>query len=113
MKINIEDIAENKGKIIAEKIIAMYHNGVSFDIPENEVRKEIYDVSFAYATIFFFENPEANLDKEIVDILLFKINTFSKERVKPNKKKKEELLAIVIDWYVLDALFDRDITDFL
>jgi len=84
MKINILEIAKNKGNDIAKRIVEKYDEA-DFSFSHNLIEKEIYEISINYAKVFNFENID-NVDKEVRGELIFKVSTFIADKVNLDKK---------------------------
>ncbi len=103
MDINILEFAENKGKEIAKNISEKYDQA-DFDLSQNKIEKEIYNISFNYASIFFFENSKMALSKKMRDDLIFKVRSFIAEKINLDKEGNNKLLTEVIKFYVIQYL---------
>lgn len=127
MDINIEDIAEEKGKVIAKAIASKHYeypytlgkiksakkNFLSdflkgfFKAKEQKImEREIYGRSLHEATAFFLNHGDAKFDDEIIKVLKFHLEERLKHPNKIKKLKQEELLAMVIKIYVIDYLLE-------
>ena len=126
MKIDIEDVAEEKGSVIANKIFEKYGedpviehksfwggfldgllggNGYS----RLKVEKEVYERSLSDATAFFLKNTDAKFDEKIIETLQFRLKTRLKNPKDIKKLKPEEMLANVIKIYAVDFLLEKGI----
>jgi hypothetical protein len=105
MKINILEIAKNKGNDIAKRIVEKYDEA-DFSFSHILIEKEIYEISINYAKVFIFENID-NIDKEVRDELIFKVNTFIADKINLDKKSNDELLANIIKFYTINNLLEE------
>lgn len=123
MQIDIEDIAEIKGKNIADAIFKKYGE---YPIIEHEsfwgsfldgllgggysrlkVSQDIYERAEHEATVFFLQQSEAKFNDEIIETLRFRLRTRLKNAKKVKKMKPEEMLAILIKIYSDDFLLEK------
>ncbi|MBN1364348.1 MAG: hypothetical protein JW976_06040 [Syntrophaceae bacterium] len=123
MRTDIENVAEEKGKNIAKKIIEKY--GKSLILGRKsffasfldrfldggysylKVDKEIYERSLQEATSFFSTNENAKLDNKVMETLQSRLE---KKLQNPDEVKimtAEEMLAMLIKIYVSDSLFEE------
>src|SRR5680860_1557282 len=130
MKIDIENIAEEKGRKIANAIMLKndeYPNlfgkneiskkGIYTDIvkgykegsEEIKIVKEIYAMALHEATTFFLKNSDLKLNSEIKETLELHLSARVKQPSKLKKLTPEELLGNVIKLYCIDFLLENNI----
>lgn len=107
MKTEIENIAEEKGRIIAKAIIEKYDE-YSYSHETHKVQKEIYERALHEATAFFLNNGQTKFNDEIIKILKRHLEIRLENPKEIKKLKPEELLANVIKIYVIDFLLEWD-----
>lgn len=124
MKIDIEDIAEEKGSVIANKIFEKYGedpviehksfwggfldgltggNGYS----RLKVEKEIYQISLQEATAFFLKNVDAKFDEKIIETLQFRLKARLQNHKVVKKMTTEDMFAHLIKIYTEDFLLEK------
>ncbi|MBU0981288.1 hypothetical protein KKC94_01205 [Patescibacteria group bacterium] len=124
MKINIEDIAEEKGSVIANKIFEkhgedpviehksfwggfldglMGGNGYS----RLKVEKEIYQRALQEATAFFLKNVDAKFDEKIIETLQSRLKTRLQNPKVVKKMSTEDMFAHLIKIYTEDFLLEK------
>lgn len=123
MKIDIEDIAERKGKEIANIIFEKYGEDLVVEHKyfwssffdsfiggrhlRLKIEKDIYEKSLYEATVFFLNQSEARFDNKIIEILKFNLETRLKNSKEVEKLKPEEMLANVIKIYAVNFLLEK------
>ncbi|HNU96439.1 MAG TPA: hypothetical protein PKH95_03445 [Candidatus Magasanikbacteria bacterium] len=124
MKIDIENIAEEKGNVIANKIFAKYGedpviehksfwggfldglmggNGYS----RLKVVKEVYQWSLQEATAFFLNNVDAKFDEKIIETLQFRLKARLQNPKVVKKMTTEDMFAHLIKIYAEDFLLEK------
>lgn len=123
MKIDIENIAEEKGRNIANIIFEKYGE---YPIVEHKsfwggfldgilrggysrlkVEKDIYERSLHEATAFFLNQSEAKFDDKIIETLKFRLETRLRNPKEVKKLKPEEMLANLVKIYAVDFLLKK------
>lgn len=123
MKIDIEDIAEEKGRSIANIIFEKYGEepaiehksffGGFFDgllgggYSRLKVEKDIYERSLHEATAFFLNQSEAKFDDKIIETLEFRLKARLQHPKGVKKLKPEEMFANLIKIYAVDFLLEK------
>ena len=107
MKIDIESIAEEKGKIIAKTITEKYDE-YSYSNETKKVEKEIYERCLHEATAFFLNNSDVKFDEKIIETLKFRLETKLQNPKVIKKMTTEDMLAHLVKIYVLDFLLEWD-----
>jgi len=124
MKIDIVDIAEEKGSVIASKIFEKYGEDPVIEhksfwggfldglmggdgYSRLKVAEEVYQRSLQEATAFFLNNVDAKFDEKIIEALQFclKIRLQNPKVVK--KMTTEDMFAHLIKIYVEDFLLEK------
>ena len=122
MKIDIENIAEEKGKNIAKIIIEKYgedpiikHKSFFASLFDGllnggysrfKVEKEIYARSLHEAKSIFLNHGDAKFDDDIIERLRTRLEARLQNPRESKKMKPEEVLAMVIKIYVIDFLLE-------
>ena len=120
MKSDIEDIADEKGKHIANLIVEKYSEDLTIKhktsfasfldglldggLSRSKVEREIYERSLNEATSFFLNHGDAKFDEEILEALQFRLKVRLHNPKVVRKMKPEEMLATVIAIDVTDYL---------
>lgn len=123
MKIDIENIAEEKGRTIANIIFEKYGEepaiehksffGGFFDgllsgrYSRSKVEKDIYERSLHEATAFFLNQSEAKFDNKIIETLEFRLKGRLQHPKEVKKLKPEEMFANLIKIYAVDFLLGK------
>ena len=123
MKIDIENIAEEKGRNIANTIFEKYgedpgvehksFSGGFFDgilsggYSRLKVEKDIYERSLHEATAFFLNQSEAKFDDKVIETLQFRLETKLQNPKVVKKLKPEEIFAHLIKIYAVDFLLEK------
>ena len=123
MKIDIEKIAEEKGRNIASLIFEKYGEdpviehksfwGVFFDgilgggYSRLKVEKDIYERSLHEATAFFLNNSDAKFDEKIIETLKFRLETRLQNPKVVKEMTTEDMLANLIKIYADDSLLEK------
>jgi hypothetical protein len=107
MEIDIENIAEEKGKEIAKAIMKKYDE-YSYSYETSKVEKEIYERSLHEATAFFLNHGDAKFDDKIIETLKFRLKIRLQNPKDVKKATPEEMFANVIKIYVIDFLLEWD-----
>lgn len=124
MKMDIENIAEEKGSVIANKIFEKFGedpviehksfwggfldglmggNGYS----RLKVEKEVYQRSLQEATAFFLNNVDAKFDEKIIETLQFRLKARLQNPKVVKKMTTEDMLAHLIKIYTEDFLLEK------
>jgi hypothetical protein len=120
MTIDIEDIAEEKAKHIANLIVEKYSEDLvtkhetffaSFldglldgGLSQSKIEREIYERSLHEATSFFLNHGDEKFDEETLKALQFRLKVRLHNPKDVRKMKPEEMLAMVIAIDVTDYL---------
>ena len=107
MKIDIENIAEEKGKAIAKAIMKKYDE-YSYSYETRKVEKEIYERCLHEATTFFLNNSDIKFDEKIIEILKFRLETRLQNPKVVKKMTTEDMFAHIVKIYVTDFLLEWD-----
>jgi hypothetical protein len=118
MTIDIENVAEEKGKNIAKIIIEKYGTDPRIEhksflasfldgllnggFSRFKVEKEIYARSLHEATSFFLNHGDAKFDDKIIEILQFRLKARLRYPKEVKKMNPEEMFANLIEIYVTD-----------
>ena len=130
MEIDIENIAEEKGRKITKEIMKKYDEypyllgntkntkkslfsgfikGWSEAKETKKIEKEIYERSFHEATAFFLNHSNAKFNNKVIETLQFRLKARSRSYKGIKKLKPEEMLANVVKIHVIDFLLERDV----
>jgi len=121
MEIDIENIAEEKGKNIAKIIIEIYGTDLTIKhksflvgfwdgildelgLSHYKIQKEIYAISLHEATSFFLNHGEAKFDDKIIHCLQERLRARLDNPKVVKKMNPEEMLAHLIKIEVIDIL---------
>lgn len=124
MKIYIEDIAKEKGSVIANKIFekhgeypviehkSFWGNFLDGLMGDNhysclKIEKEIYQRALQEATVFFLNNIDAKFDEKIIETLQFRLDIRLQNPKVIKKMTTEDMFAHLIKIYTEDFLLKK------
>lgn len=102
MKINILEIAKDKGEAIAKQLMEKYKDTdfafdkeINYYIISTSLDTEIYELALSYAKVFLFENKIDSLNSESKEELLW-MSKHIAEKPDLSEVSDEELFASII-----------------